>query len=252
MTLLGVGRIGFWQGGSLWLGRGLSATVLHAHHAIQLCFGLDGPVRLRSQRAQDWDEFPTVFIPSMVPHALDASGRLTAALFCEPQSKAGRGLMKRFGRARPVPLPDSPMLIERMARIGEEMEQGSDPETACLAMLVELAGIAPNDRPTDQRILRAVAFIADNLERPIRLSEAAAIAALSPGRFRHLFVAEIGVTFRSYVLWLRLQHALQTGLRGASWTEAAHEAGFADLAHLSRTFRRMLGISPTAIPRGNP
>jgi AraC-like DNA-binding protein len=34
---------------------------------------------------------------------------------------------------------------------------------------------------------------------------------------------------------------------GASWTDAAHEAGFADSSHLTRTHRRMFGIEPTAI-----
>jgi AraC-like DNA-binding protein len=34
---------------------------------------------------------------------------------------------------------------------------------------------------------------------------------------------------------------------GAALTEAAHGAGFADSAHLSRTFRRMFGISAASL-----
>ena len=34
-------------------------------------------------------------------------------------------------------------------------------------------------------------------------------------------------------------------MRGSSLTEAAHEAGFADSAHLSRTFRATFGIAPS-------
>ena len=75
-------------------------------------------------------------------------------------------------------------------------------------------------------------------------------AALSPGRFRHLFVAHTGTSFRAYVLWTRLNVAIQFAMVGRSWTEAAHAAGFADSAHLTRTFRRMFGINPAAlVPR---
>jgi AraC-like DNA-binding protein len=36
---------------------------------------------------------------------------------------------------------------------------------------------------------------------------------------------------------------------GMSWTQAAHLAGFADSAHLNRTYKRMFGITPTTIAR---
>lgn len=74
--------------------------------------------------------------------------------------------------------------------------------------------------------------------------DAASAAALSPGRFRHLFVQETGTPFRAWLLWLRLNLAIESGMAGASWTEAAHEAGFADSAHFTRTFKRMFGINP--------
>jgi AraC-like DNA-binding protein len=39
-------------------------------------------------------------------------------------------------------------------------------------------------------------------------------------------------------------------MAGESWTAAAHGAGFADSAHLTRTFKRMFGMNPAAlVPR---
>ena len=82
------------------------------------------------------------------------------------------------------------------------------------------------------------------LERP---QPTAGIATLSPSRFRHLFVQETGTSFRAYLLWLRINVAIEAAIAGASWTAAAHEAGFADSSHLTRTHKRMFGIEPTAI-----
>lgn len=45
--------------------------------------------------------------------------------------------------------------------------------------------------------------------------------------------------------WLRLQHALAAVQAGASLTAAAHAAGFADSAHLTRSCRAMFGITPS-------
>ena len=75
----------------------------------------------------------------------------------------------------------------------------------------------------------------------------AAVAALSPSRFRHLFVQETGASFRAYVLWARINAGLVCVMSGRSWTEAAHEAGFSDSSHLNRTFNRMFGLNPSAI-----
>jgi AraC-like DNA-binding protein len=53
----------------------------------------------------------------------------------------------------------------------------------------------------------------------------------------------MGLAFRHYVLWLRLNRAVEAFAGGESLTTAAYHAGFADSAHLSRTFRRMYGMA---------
>jgi AraC-like DNA-binding protein len=52
-------------------------------------------------------------------------------------------------------------------------------------------------------------------------------------------------------LWRRLLAAVEA-LARMDATRAAHAAGFADLAHFSRTCRRMLGYSPTELRDGGP
>jgi AraC-like DNA-binding protein len=73
----------------------------------------------------------------------------------------------------------------------------------------------------DQRITRALNWIRDRLDEPIALGQAAAVAHLSPSRFRHLFVAQTGISFRAYLLWGRVSNAIVRGMAGESWTVAA-------------------------------
>ncbi len=82
------------------------------------------------------------------------------------------------------------------------------------------------------------------------LSDVATFMGLSPGRARHLFVEQTGLPFRAYLLWLGLTKAVQVYAEGGSLTEAAHAAGFSDSAHLSRTFRRIFGISADSLRLG--
>jgi AraC-like DNA-binding protein len=49
------------------------------------------------------------------------------------------------------------------------------------------------------------------------------------------------------VLWRRLLLAVQRLEGGDSVTAAAHAAGFADAAHLSRSFRKVIGAAPSEL-----
>lgn len=70
----------------------------------------------------------------------------------------------------------------------------------------------------------------------------------------HAFTASIGIPLRPYLAWLRLQRAAGEIVRGVPLSSAAAAAGFSDAAHMSRTFRRMLGMAPSMLqpPRSQP
>ena len=99
----------------------------------------------------------------------------------------------------------------------------------------------------DPRVVAAQEFIASRLDRAIRLADIAREVHLSPSRLSHVFQDATGIPVRRYVQWCRLRAAVEAALQGRSLTEAAHEAGIADSAHLSRTFKAMFGIAPSAL-----
>ncbi|MFJ9939985.1 helix-turn-helix transcriptional regulator [Streptomyces erythrochromogenes] len=80
---------------------------------------------------------------------------------------------------------------------------------------------------------------------PVRITELAARTGVSAGRLGHLFGEQLGLPFPAWVRWARLRAAMDAARGGANLTEAAHAAGFADGAHLTRTFRAMFGITPS-------
>ncbi len=61
------------------------------------------------------------------------------------------------------------------------------------------------------------------------------------------FSEQVGIPFRRFVLWLRLRRAAEHAWRTQSLTEAAHAAGFSDLAHFSRVCRATFGVAPTGL-----
>lgn len=93
-------------------------------------------------------------------------------------------------------------------------------------------------------------MVAETLPSRVRLRRVAEAVHLSQSRLSHLFGECFGLPFRSYVLWERLRVAMGVLSRGVSLTVAAHEAGFADSAHLTRTVRRMMGQAPSVLSAG--
>src|SRR5688572_24786291 len=93
----------------------------------------------------------------------------------------------------------------------------------------------------DARLDKAVTL----LELGANLPEIARRVRLSESRLSHLFRERFGTPLRSWRSWLLLRSGMLSVYSGISITEAAHAAGFADTAHLSRTHRNALGVPPT-------
>ncbi len=102
-----------------------------------------------------------------------------------------------------------------------------------------------------RRIDRRIAAIVEAMRDPTGDDRTCAIraAGLSMAHLQALFTQDIGIPMRTYALWRRLLHGL-SHVGPLDLTASAYAAGFADLAHFSRTCRRMLGYAPSEL-RGN-
>lgn len=245
-----IGRILLWRGGSLWIGRGGEPTDFHSHHAIQITLAFPGgSMRLR-RRGGRWVSYAAAVVAAHQLHCLDARDRQVAVIFVEPESRHGQFLRRRYGGDGIAALTAEALAAETRSLAKAFAARASDAELIALtrAAIAALCDESSADSATlDPRIERSVDIVRGRLERAVPLREIAAAVHLSPERFRHLFLAETGVRFRAYVLWLRLEVSLAAYVSGRSLTDAAYAGGFADSAHLSRTFKKMFGITAASV-----
>ncbi len=99
-------------------------------------------------------------------------------------------------------------------------------------------------RHIDGRIARA---LEDILHHPtLAVGDMARRVGLSRSRFSHLFSEELGATYQDHVLLMRVRNMVANLAGNVSLTRAAVSAGFGDLSHCSRTFRRHAKAPPKA------
>lgn len=213
----------------------------HRHHALQIAVGLAGPFRFECGGTADMYE--GVIVAPGAEHRLDSLGGEVAVLLAEPELTASRAVSTRLlGGKSFAPLP-----ADEAERFRALCQQADLPSPAQVLALV--APGAPPPSALDPRIAALQEKLRALPEKRAALGELAAELGLSESRLTHLFKRETGVSFRRYLLWLRLSDAMARALSGTSLTEAAHTAGFSDSAHLSRTCRDMFGINPQAVAR---
>lgn len=246
----GVGRVLLWKGGSVWVGRDTGQVQPHSHHAIQITLAAAQPVLIRAAHDAAWRETSAAIVMPDRWHAFDGCGHSAAMVFVEPETKAGRALLARHGEHDVSLLSGDDRLAALASTLHAVFEaRGTDQALieAAQRVVEYLAATPAGPQAVDRRIAVVLDHMRDQPGAELTLAQAAALAHLSPSRFRHLFVAQTGISFRAYLLWARVGFAVARGLAGGSWTDAAQQAGFADSAHLSRTCRRMFGLSPTML-----
>jgi AraC-like DNA-binding protein/CheY-like chemotaxis protein len=100
---------------------------------------------------------------------------------------------------------------------------------------------------TLDRTAAALPFLNQNFHEKIALPEAACLCGMGIFEFSRCFRREQGVTFRDYLMRLRIETAARR-LRRDDHTilDIACAVGFNDPSHFARLFRRHMGLTPRA------
>jgi AraC-like DNA-binding protein len=243
------GKVFLWQEQALFLGAA-AETSFHASPAIKIVIALDGEFLVQTSENGAWRNFKSAIISPGRFHAIDGRNKRLALIVLVPEAKAAQPLipiMNRKGISR-IPLAVVQNFLPIFADFEEMPVESVESEKICRKMLKKIRnGEELLSAALDERVSHGIKRLRSEAETHVSIGEIAAGAALSESRFSHLFTEQIGVSMRRYQLWIRLRDAIHLLARGGSLTDTAHEAGFSDSAHLTRTFRQMLGIAPSTL-----
>ncbi len=100
---------------------------------------------------------------------------------------------------------------------------------------------------SDVALRRITGYIRDHLREGLGIEALSDLARLSPFHFCRMFRRSTGLSPRQYVIRLRIDHSLSLMHSRPNMTlaEVAVASGFADQAHFSNTFRKLMRQTPS-------
>ena len=150
----------------------------------------------------------------------------------------------------PAPILARQLGGELASPIGGSIVAEGLARSIAVMLLREFAHLPParqSESPPPVAVLRVVELMRHRLAETLSLEEMAHVAGVSPFHFARQFKTATGHPPHEYLIRLRVDRAQALiSTHGRNWTMAAiaHDSGFADQSHMSRHFRRVLGITP--------
>jgi AraC-like DNA-binding protein len=163
------------------------------------------------------------------------------------------------GRARDIPyfqnpVIEDPYLTGLIRNLHVTLEQSTSPldrQSHFLATLIQLVLRHADDRPVllpaadeHRAVKRARAYLEAHYVDNVSLEQLARLADLSPFHLTRIFSSTVGLPPHAYLTQVRIRHAKRLLSRGWPIAQVALETGFADQSHLTRHFKRIIGITP--------
>jgi AraC-like DNA-binding protein len=226
--------------GTLAFTGSIGATGRHSHHAVQILVA-DSPITVLDD-AGDRHTGTQVIVPADSPHAIETGTAEAILIFFDPDTNVGVAAGRR---ARARGWASGPNL-------GQIAETGTSLTAAVDALTLALVSGDDNARLSSRhpQVLATLELLPGLVANGrVSTRDVAARVGISASRLTHLFSAQVGLPLRRHILWLRLTIAITEVAAGRDLTAAAHAAGFADSAHLTRTCRATFGLPPSALNR---
>lgn len=210
-----------------------------------------------------------IFIPSGVPHCFedDRQSPLTLAVSCfydgmfegNPVSKTTlESFKKNFPGCVAVSLSSNfarAQVMNKFRRmIFEQIQRRENFQGLVWSNLVELIIFLMRNYKESQRLLNestsakafagSIQYLENNYYKPIKVEELASMANMSYRRYTEFFKETKGKTVVEYLTEIRVKYAQKLMLETGNVTYACYEAGFGDLTHFYRVFKKTTELTP--------
>lgn len=151
---------------------------------------------------------------------------------------------------------DDPELISRLQSLHSKLDGspfGLEEETQLHLTLKELMqrysqnnddSIAESRRRVHHSLQRVKEYLEEYYDQNIRLDDLAEVAGLSLFHMLREFKKQFGLPPYEYLNQLRVQRVKEYLRKQKSIADVAIQTGFSDQSHLTRTFKRLTGITP--------
>ncbi len=103
---------------------------------------------------------------------------------------------------------------------------------------------SPRVRSEDRAVRIAREFLNSNFSQNVSLGELAGECGISRYWLIKAFKSQVGIPPYAYLTNVRIRHAISLLRQGAQPVKVAFECGFSDQSHLTRTFKRFVGVTP--------
>ncbi len=133
---------------------------------------------------------------------------------------------------------------------------GAKTRNAMLALLIDLVenhvvehdGTAGKERTRSEAYVKKVAaYLVERPTEAIKLDELADLCGISKCHLSREFKRYTGQTILTYANLIRCKHAEQCIVSGMTITEATIECGFESISYFSRTYKKLMGVSPSKV-----
>jgi AraC-like DNA-binding protein len=236
----------------MYIGRAID-TSTHDHHAIQIALSFDHPFYISSPEGS-FKKVMAVIIDSDQSHECRTNDNTFLLLNIDPMTTIGRALKRNFLSQHSVmdlPGEETAQFLQHIGTcLRDEALDSHHIHHITRQYVYRLSGL-DEDAVVDKRVQQVMRLLEEKKEETIKIEDLAAEVFLSPGTLTHLFKKQVGIPIKKYVLWARILMALQKVFETRDLREAALYAGFSDASHFNRTFRKMFGLYPSSILKGD-